>query len=166
LHGGLGEINFKKIMIATDGSDCSVLAANRGIELARLSGGTVYAVHVVPTAYLFPMDGDYFSSMGVNPYWEPMYETMYGALNKQGQQTVDSVKGLGEAKGIKVEPILLEGHPAEELIRYAEEQGMDIVIMGTHGKKGLDRLILGSVAENLVRHSKVPIMVVGGKCKS
>ena len=165
MHGGLGDINFKKIMIATDGSDCSVLAANRGIELARLSGGTVYAVHVVPTAYLFPMDGDYFSSMGVNPYWEPMYETMYEALNKHGQQTVDYVKGLGEAKGIKVEPILLEGHPAEELIRYAEEEGIDIVIMGTHGKKGLDRLLLGSVAENLVRHSKVPIMVVGGKCK-
>jgi nucleotide-binding universal stress UspA family protein len=76
------------------------------------------------------------------------------------------VKGLGEAKGIKVEPILLEGHPAEKLIRYAEEEGMEIVIMGTHGKKGLDRLLFGSVAENLISHSKVPIMVVGGKCKS
>ena len=147
-------------MIATDGSDCSKLAANKGTELARLSGGTVYAVHVVPTAYLFPMDGDYFSSMGINPYWEPTYETMYEALNKQGQQAVNYVKSLGEKKGVAVEPVLLDGHPADELIRYAEEEGMDIVIMGTHGKKGLDRLLLGSVAENLVRHSKVPIMVV------
>lgn len=153
-------------MIAIDGSDCSKLAASRGIELARLSGGTIYAVHVLPTAYLFPMDGDYFSSMGVNPYWEPMYETMYEALSKEGQQDVNYVKSLGEMKGVTVEPVLLDGHPADELIRYAEEEGMDIVIMGTHGKKGLDRLLLGSVAENLVRHSKVPVMVVGGKCKS
>jgi nucleotide-binding universal stress UspA family protein len=153
-------VNLKKIMIATDGSDCSMLAANKGIELARLSGGTVYAVHVVPTAYFFPMDGDYFSSMGVNPYWDSMYEVMYEALRKQGQRIVNSVKGLGEAKGINVEPVLLEGHPADELIRYAEVEGMDIVIMGTLGKTGLDRLLLGSVAENLVRHSKVPVMVV------
>ncbi len=153
-------------MIATDGSDCSKMAVKRGIELARLSDGTVYAVHVVPTAYLFPMDGDYFSSMGVNPYWEPMYEIMNEALNKQGQQIVNYVKSLGEAKGVKVEPVLLEGHPADELIRYAEEEGMDIVVMGTLGKTGLDRLLLGSVAEKLVRHSKVPVMVVGGKCKS
>lgn len=152
-------------MIATDGSDCSKLAAKRGVELARLSGGTVYAVHVVPTAYLFSMDGDYFSSMGFSPYWEPMYETMNEALNKQGQQVVNYIKGLGEAKGVKVEPVLLEGYPAEELIRYAEGEEMDIVIMGTLGKTGLDRLLLGSVSGNLVRHSKVPVMVVGGKCE-
>lgn len=152
-------------MIATDGSDCSKLAAERGIELARLSGGTVYAVHVVPTAYLFPMDGDSFSPLVVNPYWEPMYETMYEILNKQGQQYLNYVKGLGDTKRVAVEPVLLDGHPAEELIRYAEEEGMDILITGTQGKKGLDRLLLGSVAENLIRHSKVPVMVVGGICK-
>ena len=66
----MGTVNFKKIMIATDGSDCSRLAVDKGIELARLSGGTVYAVYVVSTAYLSSMDGDYFSSMGMNPYWE------------------------------------------------------------------------------------------------
>ena len=163
---------FRKIMIATDGSDCSMLAANKGIELARLSGGTVYAVYVVSTAYLFSMDGiypsmsgDYSSSMGVNPNWESMYEVMYDALKKQGQQAVNYVKGLGERKGINVESVLLEGHPADELIRYAEEEKMDIVIMGTLGKTGLDRLLLGSVAGNMVRHSKVPVMVVREKCK-
>jgi nucleotide-binding universal stress UspA family protein len=162
----MGYISFKKIMIATDGSNCSMLAANRGIELARLSGGTVYAVHVVSTAYFFPMGGDYFSSMGVNPYWDSMYEVMYDALKKQGQQAVNYVKGLGEAKSINVEPVLLKGHPADELIRYAEDEGMNIVVMGTQGRTGLDRLLLGSVAENVVRHSKLPVMVVGGKCKS
>jgi nucleotide-binding universal stress UspA family protein len=68
-------------------------------------------------------------------------------------------------EGVNVEPVLLEGHPANKPIRYAEEERMDIVIMGTLGKTGLDRILLSSVAGNLVRHSKVPIMVVGEKCK-
>mgnify|MGYP000977349846 FL=1 len=157
----MGTVNFKKIMIATDGSDCSKLAADKGIELARLSGGMVYAVFVVSTASL-SIDGDYFSSMGVNPYWELIYDS----LKNQGQKALDYVKDLGKMKGINVESVLLEGHPADELIQYAEENKMDIIVMGTLGRTGLDRLLLGSVAGNLVRHSKVPVMVIRGKCKS
>jgi nucleotide-binding universal stress UspA family protein len=161
----MGNVNFKKIMIATDGSTCSMLAADNGMELARLSKGMVYAVYVMSRAYLSPMDRDYFSSTGVNPSYEPMYEAMHEALKKQGQQAVDYVKGLGDMKGINVEPVLLEGNPSEELVRYAEEEQMDIVIMGTIGKKGLDRLLLGSVTGNLVRHSNVPVMVIREECK-
>jgi len=86
-------------------------------------------------------------------------------MEKQGNQTLNYVKGLGETKGVNVESVLLDGNPSEELIRYAEEEKMDIVIMGTLGKTGLDRFLLGSVAGNLVRHSKVPVMVVRDKCK-
>jgi nucleotide-binding universal stress UspA family protein len=157
----MGTVNLKKIMIATDGSDCSRLAVDKGIELAQLSGGTVYAIYVVSTDYLSPIDGDSFS-MGVDPYWMSMQE----AWKTQGQQAVNYVKGLGEMKGINVESVLLQGNPSDELIRYAEEKKMDIIIMGTLGKTGLDRLLLGSVAGNVVRHSKVPVMVVRKKCES
>lgn len=153
-------INFKKIMVATDGSDCSRLAVDKGIELARLSGGTVYAVYVVPTANLASIDGDSLS-LGLDPYWRSVYE----GWRTQGQQAVGYIKSLGEMKKINVEPVLLEGNPPYELIRYAEMEKMDIVVMGTLGKTGLNRLLLGSVAENLVRHSKVPVMVVRGKCE-
>lgn len=150
----MGTVSFKKIMVATDGSICSRLAANNGIELARLSGGTVYAIYVVST--------DYFSSMAVDMDWERMRE----ALRKEGNQAVNYIKGVGELEGVVVEPVLLEGHPANELVRYAEEEKMDIIVMGTLGKTGLDRLLLGSVAENVVRNSKVPVMVIEGKCRS
>jgi len=157
----MATINFKKIMIATDGSDCSRLAAEKGIELARLSGGTVYAVCVVSTTSL-SMYMDYLSSTGMNPYWELIYE----GLKKQAQQAVDYIKGLGDKNGIDVESIVLEGDPADELIRYAEENGMDIIVMGTLGRTGIERLLLGSVAGNVVRHSKVPVMVVREKHKA
>jgi nucleotide-binding universal stress UspA family protein len=162
----MGTVNFKKIMIATDGSVCSGLTTEKGIEFARLSGGTVYAVYVVSSASLFSMDRGYSYSMGMNPDFEPMYEAMHEAMNKQGQQAVDYVKSIGEMKGVNVESVLLDGYPSDELIRYAEEEKMDIVIMGTLGKTGLDRLLMGSVAGNLVRHSKVPVMVIRDKCKS
>jgi nucleotide-binding universal stress UspA family protein len=149
----MGTVKFKKIMIAADGSACSMMAANKGIEFARLSGGTVYAVYVVST--------DYFSSIGVDVSWGEIYKI----LKQEGEQTVNYIKELGETEGVSVEPILLEGNPSDELIRYAEEEKMDIVIMGTLGKTGLNRFLLGSLAENLVRHSKVPVMVVRNKCK-
>jgi len=157
----MATVNFKKIMIATDGSDCSRLAAEKGIELARLSGGTVYSVCVVSTTSL-SMYMDYLSSTGVSPNWELIYE----GLKIQAQQAVDYVKGLGEKKGINVESIVLEGVPVDELIRYAEENGMDIIVMGTLGRTGIERLLLGSVAGNVVRHSKVPVMVVREKHKA
>jgi nucleotide-binding universal stress UspA family protein len=150
-------VDYKKIMIATDGSDCSRLAIDKGIELARLSGGTVYAVHVIPTAYLFPIDGDYF--MGMNPYWESIHE----ALKNQGQKALDYIKDLGGVKGINVESTLLEGNPSEELIQYADREKMDIIIIGTLGKTGLNRMLIGSVAGNVVRHSRVPVMIVRKK---
>jgi nucleotide-binding universal stress UspA family protein len=143
------KIGYKKIMIATDGSDCSSLAIDKGLELARLSGGTIYAVYVISTAYLSPRGAG----------WELIRE----ALKKQGEQAIGYIKGLGEVKGINVESVLLEGDPSDELIRYADEEEMDIVIMGTLGKTGLYRILLGSVAENLVRHSKVSVMVVRKK---
>jgi nucleotide-binding universal stress UspA family protein len=150
-------LDYKKIMIATDGSDCSRLAIDKGIELARLSGGTVYAVHVIPTAYLFPIDGDYF--MGINPYWESIHE----ALKNQGQKALDYIKDLGGVKGINVESILLEGNPSDELIQYADKEKMDIIIIGSLGKTGLNRMLMGSVAGNVVRHSRVPVMIVRKK---
>jgi len=149
----MGIVNFRKIMVATDGSICSRIAANYAIELARLSGGTVYAVYVVST--------DYFSSMAVDFDWERMNE----ALKKEGHSAVSYVKRAGELENVDVEPILLEGHPADELIRYAEENEMDVVVMGTLGKTGLDRLLLGSVAEKVVRHCKVPVMIISEKCR-
>ena len=93
------------------------------------------------------MDRDYSYSMGMNPDFEPMYEEMHEAMKKQGQQALNYVKGLGEMKGVNVESVLLDGNPSDELIRYAEEEKMDIVIMGTLGKTGLDRLLWAALQE-------------------
>lgn len=150
----MGKVSFKKIMIATDGSVCSRLAANYGIELAKLSAGIVYAVYVIPR--------DYFSSQAVDFDKKRMYDS----LRKEGYKALSYLEGIGELEGVKVESALLEGHPADELIKYAEGNEIDIIVMGSIGKTGLDRLLLGSVAGNVARHSKVPVMVVREKHKA
>lgn len=140
---------YKKILIATDGSAENKKAISYGIELAKLSGARVYVTYVVDTASFdsIPMDGG----------WEMMYKL----LEKEGNEITDKViADTGE--DIEIESKLLEGHPGHEIIDFAENNGIDLIVMGTHGKSGLDRFLLGSVAEKVTRNSHVPVMVVRG----
>ncbi|HET8689549.1 MAG TPA: universal stress protein, partial [Methanosarcina sp.] len=68
-----------------------------------------------------------------------------------------------KAADVEVESVILEGHPAEKIVEFAEQNGIEIIVMGTLGRTGLDRFLLGSVAENVVRHSKTPVLVVRGE---
>ena len=88
--------------------------------------------------------------------WEAMYEI----LKSEGEKAVSAVKSQGEAAGVEVREVVLEGNPSSAIIEFAENNNVDLIIMGTLGKTGLDRFLLGSVAEKVARGSKVPVMVV------
>ncbi|MDD3043281.1 MAG: universal stress protein [Methanosarcinaceae archaeon] len=139
-------------MIATDGSDGAGAATGAGIEIARLSGAKVYAVYAIDTgAYLsIPKD--------IN--WE---ETMYGQFEKYGKEAVASVEKAAKAAGLEVEAVLLKGHPAEELIDFAKKERIDLIVLGSHGKSGIERFLLGSVSEKVIRNSKVSVLLVRGR---
>jgi nucleotide-binding universal stress UspA family protein len=147
---------YRNIVIATDGSENTQKAISYGIEIAKLSGATVHALYVVDTSS--------FSSipMSTEGGWEAMYEV----LKTEGKKAVSAVKSKGEASGVEVREVVLEGHPINEIIEFAEKNNADLVVMGTLGKTGLDRFLLGSVAEKVVRGSKVPVMVVRSGDKS
>jgi len=66
---------------------------------------------------------------------------------------------LGKEAG-KVEPAILKGIPTEEILNYAEKNDIDLIMMGTKGLKGIEKLLIGSVAENVLRHSRIPVMIV------
>jgi nucleotide-binding universal stress UspA family protein len=147
---------YRNIVIATDGSENTQKAISYGIEIAKLSEATVHALYVVDTSS--------FSSipMSTEGGWEAMYEV----LKTEGKKAVSAVKSKGEASGVEVREVVLEGHPINEIIEFAEKNNADLVVMGTLGKTGLDRFLLGSVAEKVVRGSKVPVMVVRSGEKS
>ncbi|NPE31564.1 universal stress protein, partial [Methanococcoides sp. SA1] len=115
------------------------------------SGAKLYVVYVVDTAA--------FASIPMDAGWEMMYEL----LETEGKDASNQVVELGEAQGLEIESAVLEGHPSNEIIEFAEGNDIDLIVIGTLGKSGLDRFLLGSVAEKVTRNSKVPVLVVRGE---
>ncbi|MCL7476093.1 MAG: universal stress protein [Methanosarcinales archaeon] len=142
---------FKKIVIATDGSENSANAIKHAIELARISEASLSAVYVVDTGAFVSIPVD--MAMG----------NMYEILKTEGDNAVKQVEDLAQAAGIETERFTIEGHPAEEIIKFSENISADLIVMGTLGKSGLDRFLLGSVAEKVSRNSQTPVMVVRGE---
>ena len=141
---------FKKIFIATDGSEQNRRAIEYGIELAKIAGGKLFVGYVVDTAA--------FASIPMDAGWEMMYEL----LETEANDAVQKVEKLAKQAGVEAETVVLEGHPSNEIIEFAQKNGIDVIVMGTLGKSGLDRFLLGSVAEKVTRNSTVPVLVVKG----
>ncbi len=141
---------FRSIVIATDGSENTRKAISYGIKIAKLSGATVHALYVMDTS-------------SVSQSWTAGKEIIYEILKKEGQKATSKVKECGEASDVEVKEVILEGHPSREIIDFAEDNEIDLIVMGTLGKTGLDKFLMGSVAENVVRNSKVPVMIVRGE---
>ncbi|MDD5473303.1 MAG: universal stress protein [Candidatus Methanoperedens sp.] len=142
---------YKKILIATDGSEYTKNAVDYGIEFAKNTGAKLHAIYVVDTAA--------FASIPMDAAWESMYEL----LRQEGDEATKYVADRAATEGLEVERNTVEGHPADEIIKYAEKNATSLIVMGTLGKSGLDRFLLGSVAEKVVRTSKIPVLVVRGK---
>lgn len=145
--------NYKKIMIATDGSVLGKKAIEYGVEIARLSGAKLYAVYVISA-------GGYHIIPPRDAGWE---KAMKEHLKTEGGEAANYVERAGMNAGVETESIILEGHPAEEIVKFAEENDIDVVVMGTLGKTGIQKFLLGSVAEKVVRNSKRAVLVVKGE---
>jgi len=145
---------FDKIIIATDGSEFSYLAAKQGVEIARISGGQVVAVYVVDVPRLAQLPG----YAGIAGTKDQLLESMI----HQGQEATEEVERIAADAAVPCSKVILRGHPSDELLRYSMESGADLLVMGSIGKSGLSRFLLGSVAQKVVEHAKVPVMLVPG----
>jgi nucleotide-binding universal stress UspA family protein len=146
---------FERILIATDGSKHSERAAEAGIEMAKLYGSAVTALFVVDIGKEYAPLGDLISKVA-----DDLIASIRGNLQKQGDEATKSVVDMAEKAGIAVTRKITEGYPAEDIIRTAEEGDMNLIVMGGIGATGLERFILGSVADKVVRSSKIPVLVV------
>jgi len=144
---------FDKILIPTDGTDPANKAARTGVELAAEHGSTVHAMSVVE-----PMSLGRFTA-GAKPASAEQGEAVE-ELRTAAMDAIDSVADMCEEQSIDVVEALEYGKPDEVIINYAEEEGIDAIVMGTHGREGTERLIVGSVAEKVVRRSSVPVVTV------
>ncbi|HWR39196.1 MAG TPA: universal stress protein [Patescibacteria group bacterium] len=137
----------KRIAVAFDASPDSRKALERATELARELAGEVFVVTVYePIPFSFDEGAVYVAA-------ENEAMRVFREKAAVGQQ-------LCEEAGIKAHSQVLYGHPAEELIKYAEQERIDLIVTGTRGQGGFASLLLGSVAQKLVKYSPVPVLVV------
>lgn len=140
---------YETILHATDGSPFSSAAAEAAVDLAAQYDATLHVVSVVELDVAFS---------------EAISEQMLKDLEKRGRQAVGEVAEQAGARGVSdVHTAVVRGAPHRAILDYADEHGADLVVVGTHGRKGLDRLLLGSVAERVLRTATVPVMVVRGE---
>ena len=135
---------YRKIMVATDGSENVRKAVETAIEIAKISGAKLYAVYVINYG------GPSITYPG-NVGWE---RVALDYFKTEGREATTYVENLAKVENVNVESVLLEGNPANEI---------DLIVTGTLGRTGIQRFLLGSVAENVVRHSKKAVLVVRGE---
>ncbi len=139
---------FEKILAATDGSEHGLRAAEVALELGKISGGKVTAIYVADTERTAHLPDDM------------LLFSIRGLLLNEGEDAVKQVEKLAEKMGVDFESVVVEGHPADEIINYAKKEGMSVVILGAVGRTGLDKFLLGSVAEKVVHNSRIPVLTV------
>lgn len=135
---------IKRILIATDFSNCSKKAYAEAVQLARQLNGTVLLTHVIEP----------IGSVHIEPL---------AYLELKLGQALDRMAHPAREEGIKVETHLFKGDPAAEIIKAAKDLQCDLIVMGTHGRTGMPRLLMGSVTERVLRASPVPIVAVRRK---
>lgn len=144
----------RQILIATDGSETANEAADFGVEMVGCTGAKIYALYVIDTSP--------YRSVSLDKIWS---DEVLAEHEKEGREATSYVERIGKAAGVEVESKVLKGHPVEKIISFAEDNDIDMIIVGSLGKGRYERAVLGSVSDKIIRHSKVPVLVVREKHK-
>ncbi len=140
-------LSWKCILVATDGSPSSGAAADHAVNVAASYGGRLVALSVVDLPDEALADAP----------------DLPDQLLKKGRDYVQAVKAKAEAAGVPCEVATLEGPVHEVVARLARERGAGLIVTGSHGRTGLRRLLMGSVAEKVIGHAPCPVLVVKGQ---
>ena len=145
---------YKRILIATDGSPLSDKAIESGLQLASLCGASVVALKVVPR---YPRS--YFE--GSAPLNRDDVKQVEQRWSEAAVADLNAVKALGAADGVTVKVVVAKSELiAETIIAAATKNNCDLIVMASHGRKGLKRVLLGSETQHVLTHSHIPVLVL------
>lgn len=148
-------LKIERILCPTDFSPCAAHATPHAVNLARLYGAELHMLHVL---VLHEVEPD------TAAYQLPGLEGIYGGIEDQAESHLQEASGPASDAGIETVTEHRRGiAPANEILEYAEGEAIDLIVMGTHGRRGLRRLLLGSVAEEVVRLAPCPVLTVPEK---
>lgn len=147
---------YQCILIATDGSDLSRKAVTSGISLAELTGAKLVVLKVVPRYPLSYFEGGNAVAAAAKEVAHMEQQWANDAL-----AVVEAVKTSAEAKGVKAEAVTITSDLiAESIIAMAQKHNCDLIVMASHGRRGLKRLLLGSETMHVLTHSHIPVLVL------
>lgn len=139
-----------KVLHPTDFSDCAAEALTKAVDLVQKLGGEVVLLEVLIET---PLYGEGMLGM-------PNVQSIYDAQRKWAEETLEARVGELRTRGIEASWRVLTGVPVEEIVRMAGRERADMIVMGTHGRTGLNRALLGSVAERVIRLAPCPVLTV------
>lgn len=144
---------FKNILIPTDGSELSQRAVKMAMELAKLHQARVTAIHVIP---------DYHLLIAYEGAFDPVTEERIEEEAKtRAESYLAFVRKSAEEAGVQCETVCeTSDHPYDAILKTAEAQGCDLILMTSHGRKGLAAVLLGSETRKVLTHTKIPVLVV------
>ena len=153
---------FKRILVAVDGSLASAAGFKAALDLAVDQHATLAALHVID-------DVTPRSNFEDVVYTKNYLDTYYAASEKYARKLMDHAASQAHRSGIRFEPAVLRSQGrsvAEAIVAHARKQKVDIIVLGTHGRRGLKRVLMGSDAEEVVRSAPVPVLLVRGTYSS
>jgi nucleotide-binding universal stress UspA family protein len=137
---------YDRILFPTDGSEGTESALDHALDHARKYGATLHVLYVIEETY---------------PVVEAGPADVLNALRAEGERVLDEVGSRARNAGVEsVQTTLIGGSPYRQILQYVDEHDVDLIVMGTHGRRGMDRYLLGSVAEKVVRTADCPVLTV------
>lgn len=143
-------MEIKKILFPTDFSEGASNALPYAVEIAKKYGARLYMLHII------------YDIATASGWYVPhaSFDEMYKELEAGAKKELERF-GLEQIRDLKdIEYTVMRGIPYEEILKFAKEKGIDLIIIGTHGRKGIDRVLFGSTAERVVRNAECPVLTV------
>jgi len=137
---------YGKILVPTDGSEYAFYAAAHAVYLAKGLGAKVYALNVINTALAF--------HAGIH------YAESKAEMESAGREAVQMIKSLCDENGVECECMIVEGQPKVAIVDVADKIGADCIVIGSIGMSALERVLIGSVSDSVLRQAKCPVLMV------
>jgi universal stress protein A len=145
-------MEIRSILLPTDFSDCGNYALSFAASLARTFGASIICVHVIE-----PM----VPTVGYSGMTEPLpIADISDQLEDSAERELPKLAECEECAGLDVEEVIVHGEAASEIVRVAKDRRVDLIVVSSHGRTGLGRILFGSTAEAVVRHAPCPVLVV------
>jgi nucleotide-binding universal stress UspA family protein len=144
----------RRILHPSDFSSASRAAFRKAIDMAKASRAELLLLHVISP--VVPVPGDGYVSPG-------MYDQLSASSRAWAQKRLDSLLAQAKKSRARVKGFILEGAASDEIVRFARARRVELIVMGTHGRKGIAKLFVGSVADRVVAAATCPVLTVRGK---